>query len=190
MQQELFDFPKRFDKKQYWENFKYSRKLFLPSLNNPEFCEHMNGLARKYMGEMTVLAIDKYRGKIYTTKIDMVLDWSRNRKTSRGGMKKRKGYLSINMARSTMPFPVIEYARINKDPVIGYMNTWSSEIHLACTIAHELAHVFQYLIRYKVMGKTTSTKSEREYHRRGHGENWQHIYRFLRSQYVNKMAGV
>lgn len=179
----------RFTKKEYWEKFRDSKKEFVHQLNDPAFCEQMNTLARKYLDEMTVIAMGQYSQKIVTAEIEMKLDWGRARKTSRGGMKRKGGWLSINMARSTMPFPVIEYARINNDPVIGYMNTWSSEVHLACTIAHELAHVFQYLIRAKVYRKKTTTKWEREYHRPGHGENWQRIYRLLRSEYVNKMAG-
>lgn len=189
MQQELFEKPMRFTKKEYWEKFRITQTEFSSQSSNPAFCEQMNALAKKYMEEMTAIALEKYRKQIITAKIEMKMDWSRGRKTSRGGMKNKKGWMSINMSRSTVPFPVIEYARINNDPVIGYINSWSSEVHLACTVAHELAHVFQYLIRAKIYKKAATTKFEREYHRPGHGENWQSIYRLLRREYVNPMLG-
>ena len=92
-----------------------------------------------------------------------------------------------------MPFPVIEYQRIIKDREIGYLNTWSSEVHLACTIAHEVAHAFHCLLRVNArLTPDDFIEAERKniLEDRGHGDCWRAIYRNFRVEYVNKMAGV
>jgi hypothetical protein len=67
-----------------------------------------------------------------------------------------------------------EYAKINNDLIIGGFISNIRERHVACVVAHELAHAMDYFD-----GDNSA-----------HGEKWQYRYRILRSSKYLKRWGI
>lgn len=172
-----------FSKRQYWDNHYRARQSHIrEQTSRREFCENMKSLSEKYFREMIALAQGVYAEKMPRAEIEMKCSWHPSRKNSWGGVRNKKAFISIGMVRATMPFPVKEYDLINADREIGYIHAWSSEITLATTIAHEVAHAVHALMIVK------ARKSKMKMDRKPHGDCWRRIYRLLRVEYVNKMV--
>jgi hypothetical protein len=76
-----------------------------------------------------------------------------------------------------------EYARFNKDPVIGRIEVKDNHDILLCLVAHEVSHFIQYTY-YCWFPEYIKNKQNSD---RGHGECFQTIYRYLRRDLVNPM---
>lgn len=157
---------------QYWDKYADFRKEHLSKNIDDDFKNRMNVLAEKYFNDLWLMSEKKF-GQV-GNKPQIKLCWNENMV---GSIAWGHG-VRIGMVRATMPFPVLEYKSINNKPEIGYLNTWSSEAHLVCTIAHELAHT----VHKRLCRKNPALC------KKPHGNGWRMVYRFFRTEYVNKTA--
>jgi len=74
-----------------------------------------------------------------------------------------------------------EYDRLTKTPVIGGIEVTDDEDILMCLVAHEISHFVQFTYR-NWFPEYLKKKQDKD---RGHGECFQTIYRYLRSDLVN-----
>lgn len=126
--------------------------------------------------------------------------WAKSRRLSYGGLLDYKPYISLVLKRFELDNNgqrpandrYIEYPSIQASPVIGTCEG-SLEIVLATLIAHEVSHAAQHTslhgaatrrrLTVKDMGMAPGVLDK------PHGQGWQEIYRYLRTQWVNQMTG-
>ena len=107
------------------------------------------------------------------------LDWSPNRRSSRGGMYADGPGINIAMMgccrdHKGQIYRVYEYSSFNDDPDIGGFYTRRSYDKLDMVILHEIAHALQYY-SYKI-----------NRHRcKPHGPVWKNFYSRLRNAFLN-----
>ena len=107
------------------------------------------------------------------------LDWSINRRSSRGGMYADGPGINIAMLgccrdHKGQIYRVYEYSSFNDDPDIGGFYTRRSYDKLDMVILHEIAHALQYY-SYKI-----------NRHRcKPHGPVWKNFYSRLRNAFLN-----
>ena len=107
------------------------------------------------------------------------LDWSINRRSSRGGMYADGPGINIAMLgccrdHKGQIYRVYEYSSFNDDPDIGGFYTRRSYDKLDMVILHEIAHALQYY-SYKIIR-----------HRcKPHGPVWKNFYSRLRNAFLN-----
>ena len=107
------------------------------------------------------------------------LDWSINRRSSRGGMYADGPGINIAMLGCCRDYKgeiyrVYEYSSFNDDPDIGGFYTRRSYDKLDMVILHEIAHALQYY-SYKI-----------NRHRcKPHGPVWKNFYSRLRNAFLN-----
>lgn len=107
------------------------------------------------------------------------LDWSINRRSSRGGMYADGPGINIAMMgccrdHKGQIYRVYEYSSFNDDPDIGGFYTRRSYDKLDMVILHEIAHALQYY-SYKI-----------NRHRcKPHGPVWKNFYSRLRNAFLN-----
>lgn len=91
-------------------------------------------------------------------------------------------------------YPIVgfsEYVRYERDPEIGGFTTNDWKLYVDATIAHELAHVIQFLFYYQGSTHpwrqplTADTFHSLGVYEGGHGEFFQAIYRQLRQKFIN-----
>lgn len=127
--------------------------------------------------------------------------WAETRRLSYGGLTSNNNpYISLALRRFSLDnggqLPendrFIEYAQIQASPVIG-SSKGSLKVALATLIAHEAAHAAQHSCLHGA-----STRRRLSVNGGGmspgvlskpHGQGWQEIYRYLRSEWVNQMPG-
>ena len=107
------------------------------------------------------------------------LDWSINRRSTRGGMYADGPGINIAMLgccrdHKGQIYRVYEYSSFNDDPDIGGFYTRRSYDKLDMVILHEIAHALQYY-SYKI-----------NRHRcKPHGPVWKNFYSRLRNAFLN-----
>ena len=107
------------------------------------------------------------------------LDWSINRRSSRGGMYADGPGINIAMLgccrdHKGQIYRVYEYSSFNDEPDIGGFYTRRSYDKLDMVILHEIAHALQYY-SYKI-----------NRHRcKPHGPVWKNFYSRLRNTFLN-----
>lgn len=110
------------------------------------------------------------------------LDWSKRRRSSRGGWYPNKGGAGISIAMSATTnikkgrvSKVYEYASFQDCPIIGSIYTKNTEDKIALHCLHEVAHAAQYWSKY-LKGKSAG---------KPHGYIWKSLYRHLRVNILN-----
>ena len=110
------------------------------------------------------------------------LDWSKRRRSSRGGWYPDKGGSGISIAMHLCSKPtdgniirVYEYRSFDSSPTIGGFYTKNVEHKLAMHCLHEVAHAAQYWGKY--LKKLDAGLP--------HGDVWKSIYSHLRSSILN-----
>lgn len=124
------------------------------------------------------------------------LDYSPNRRSSRGGIRNGKAMMSLALncfvtwSDDRLKF-FNEYRSFANDPQIGSMNFDDWKGSLRCLVAHEFAHVIQFAFwsakdednNYRLSNK------ERSIMRPPHGHGFRNIYRILRTRVINGLYG-
>lgn len=131
-------------------------------------------------------------GKTSQLRVRSKWDYSKKDSRSRGGVDARgRGYISINMIKHAVPFDMIEYSSFAHDLEIGYLCTRRREVHLAGIIAHEVAHAAVFSMKLQSL-RTPQLFDAGELEMMdadgGHGPAWKSVYRYLRTEYVTKIA--
>lgn len=185
---------------QYWENFRKQKDAHKGKSSSAEFRAIMETEAYKHIDALLALAKEEWPGLIdakFKNTFHAKLHWADYRNCSRGGVYKLAGKIrpgiSIGMIRGTLPIDFIEYAAYNDHPEYGYYTTQSSSGHLACIIAHELAHAIQYYFRKKVLTMDAARAEKYKTWARNvkpHGKQFRTIYRVLRVKYVNNLPKI
>ena len=110
--------------------------------------------------------------------------WSRNRRSSRGGLYKIDGIwqpgINISMHGYIPRYGVIrhyEYKSFDKNKFIGGFYTDNMELPLLAVVAHEVAHAIQRWIEY--YARLNASKP--------HGKEFKDYYAQLRAVYVNPL---
>ncbi len=106
------------------------------------------------------------------------LDWSINRRSSRGGFYADGPGINIAMlgccTDSDSIQRVYEYKSFDSDPVIGGIYTRTKFQRLELVLLHEIAHALQYY-SYRV----------NNFRCKPHGTTWKNFYRRLRVEFLN-----
>lgn len=120
--------------------------------------------------------------------------FSASRVYSNGGFKSQRPALSFSLHQYIEeslnpdgPHTYHEYAQLAKSTSIGTCHgTW--EVSLATLVAHEVAHTAQRAVTTKAPSTLVKAFAGiRQHYMKPHGEGWQEIYHYLRSNWINKM---
>lgn len=173
-----------------------------PSDEVAEHRKRVESLVHEYVGIALNLLIQSDSPVIcqpgFKDKLVVKTSWAKGRRKSRGGyygekkrprvsfaLKHRYEYDPIRDVQDRKEF-FHEYARIAKSPQIGSC-AGPLEVMVATIVAHEMAHAAQMSCIYSYLAVANTVNKNQL--RKVHGEGWQEIYRYLRVNWVNKMAG-
>lgn len=114
-------------------------------------------------------------------KLDVKLDWARNRTSSRGGIYKNGPGINIAMYPTAMlyhdpkyVYRFYEYPSYDANNVIGGFYARESTLKVEAVVAHEVAHAIQFF-EYKKF----STRCK------PHGPKFKQHYKLLRETFIN-----
>lgn len=166
--------------------------------------EYFEAKARDYVDHAIALLMRKASphrvSAAFRDEFVLKTSWAKNRRLSYGGMLNYRPYISLALKRFDLDKHgqrpsndrYIEYSRIQASPVIG-STMGSLDINLATLIAHEVAHAAQHT---RLHGKLTERRLTikdalipKGALDKPHGQGWQEIYRYLRTEWVNQMPG-
>lgn len=162
--------------------------------------DRVEALVHEYVEIATKLLLKKASPVIvqpgFKDKLVVKTSWAPGRRFSRGGyygspkrpkvsfaLRGRFDYDPVREKSAPKEF-FHEYASIKASADIGSC-AGSLEVMVATIVAHEMAHAAQHTALYSYLA-VANTVTERQLEKT-HGHGWQEIYRYLRTNWVNKM---
>jgi hypothetical protein len=152
--------------------------------------------AMQYIKEMVDYIKVKYNCSEMVLKV--VLDFSDRARCSRAGRDaKGRGTMKLAMARflrhhnANLKMHFTEYDSFKSSPIIGELDNVTWRIALRATIAHEIAHVVQFVSipathAAEVLGFSAYDGVSKQF--KGHGKFFKEIYADLREEFVNSFV--